>query len=306
MNESTCEYLADVISAQPLVYAKWISSVRQWMISKGLQEIITPVLRSTPSIDQHVVSMQVTSDMESLGFLQTSPEYAIKVFLGQHRCDVFEITKAFRVDHQGPWHHPEFMMLEWYRADWDHWRLIKEVGELLLHYLPKLEITTMSYQTFMMTHLGMDPLVSDIDTMIDIAIKRGFHPPEGVIQDQGLLLDWLMGVVLSNDLASYSLLCLYHFPASQAALSRLVPNHPEWSERFEFYAHGIELANGYHELCDIEQCKQRWQFVNHRRQLQGKAPLPWDYDLLDAMSTMGQYAGVALGLDRLYRLIHKT
>ena len=92
---------------------------------------------------------------------------------------------------------------------------------------------------------------------------------------------------------------IYDYPPSQAALARIRPEDPPLAERFEVYLNGIELANGFHELADSKEQRQRFELDNHTREQQGLPVIPLDEHLLVALDELPDCAGVALGVDRL-------
>jgi lysyl-tRNA synthetase class 2 len=98
---------------------------------------------------------------------------------------------------------------------------------------------------------------------------------------------------------------IYHYPASQASLSQLATDEAgnNVAERFELYYHGIELANGFHELSDTQEQRRRFEEVNEARRADGRRVLPLPESLLAALEHgFPDSTGVALGFDRLAML----
>ena len=96
---------------------------------------------------------------------------------------------------------------------------------------------------------------------------------------------------------------LYDYPASQAALAKVRSESVPFAERFELFYRGIELANGYHELCDPKELERRTERANGQRVAQGKRSLPPSSRFSAAMRAgLPPAAGVALGFDRLVLL----
>ncbi|HVJ30513.1 MAG TPA: amino acid--tRNA ligase-related protein, partial [Gammaproteobacteria bacterium] len=94
----------------------------------------------------------------------------------------------------------------------------------------------------------------------------------------------------------------YDYPASQAALARLKPTTPPVAARFEAFCGGIELANGFHELNDAVEQRRRFVSDLATRRAEGRHAPPIDEDLLRALPSLPDCAGVALGFDRLVAL----
>jgi lysyl-tRNA synthetase class 2 len=95
---------------------------------------------------------------------------------------------------------------------------------------------------------------------------------------------------------------LYEYPAALAALARPKTSDPRVAERFELYACGVELANGFGELTDpVEQRRRLSAEMAEKQRIYGER-YPLDEDFLAALAQMPPASGVALGLDRLVML----
>ncbi|HEX7768750.1 MAG TPA: amino acid--tRNA ligase-related protein, partial [Dokdonella sp.] len=92
---------------------------------------------------------------------------------------------------------------------------------------------------------------------------------------------------------------VHDFPATQCALARIRAGDPPVAERFELFLGPYELANGYHELDDAREQRQRFLRDNERRRSRGQPELPLDERLLGALDDLPPCAGVALGIERL-------
>lgn len=161
-----------------------------------------------------------------------------------------------------------------------------------------------SYQAAFQQHAGLDPHLADVATMKNACAERGLAPPPSLDpHDRDQWLNFLLATCVEPQLGKDRPTILYDYPASQAALARVRPGEPPCAERFELYFHGVELANGYHELLDPAVLRTRNQVTNQQRAAEGKYQLPDESRLLAAMEHgLPNCTGVALGFDRLVML----
>ena len=214
---------------------------------------------------------------------------------------VYEISRVFRQDEQGPLHNPEFTMVEWYRLGdsmAEGMQLTSDLAEALLGCDPADKL---SYREAFERHAGVDPFAAIQRPWLRPSPGAGIEPPASLSPaDHDGWLDLLLVECVQPHLARERPALLYDFPASQAALSRIRPGNPPVAERFELYVAGVELANGYNELLDPEELLRRGCETNRLRQAEGKPPLPEESRLLSAMqSGLPPAVGAALGFDRL-------
>lgn len=129
-------------------------------------------------------------------------------------------------------------------------------------------------------------------------------PPQALLTStRDDLLDFLVATQIGPQLGRGSLCCLHHYPASQAALAQLDATDARTALRFELYAEGVELANGYVELADAREQQRRFAADRLERQRRGLAPHGGDARLVAALEAgLPPCAGVALGFDRLLML----
>jgi len=282
--------------------AALLQQLRAFFAARGVIEVETPIMARYGVTDVNLEAITATFNATEY-YLQTSPEYAMKRLLAQHRCSMFQISKAFRNDESGRLHNPEFTILEWYRVGFDHFALMREVDELLqlvLHTAPARQIT---YQDLFMEFLQVDPLVATSAELQQCCIANGLDisAPSSMEHDDWLSL--LLTHCIEPKLQGRSPWMIYDYPRSQAALARINPDNPTVAQRFEVYINGIELANGYHELGCHQQHRDRFNADNQQRQLQQKPQRGIDEYLLGALQAgLPDCAGVALGFDRLLLL----
>jgi lysyl-tRNA synthetase class 2 len=162
----------------------------------------------------------------------------------------------------------------------------------------------LTYQAAFLRHVGLDPHTAPVETLMAAARACDSPPPESLSpEDRDGWLDWLLTERVQPHLGVGRPTLLCDYPASQAALARVRPGNPPVAERFELYVDGIELANGYHELLDASELRQRNARANVQRQADGKQPLPEESRLLAAMEAgLPPAVGVALGFDRVVML----
>jgi lysyl-tRNA synthetase class 2 len=161
----------------------------------------------------------------------------------------------------------------------------------------------LSYEDAFLQELNLDPLEASMEQLCAAAAEAGFseEAQQGAERDE--LLEFLMGAVIGPRLGQRSLTFIFNYPASQAALARVNPLDPRWALRFELYCKGMELANGFLELFDVEEQRERFEQDNEERQRRGMPAYPIDERLLAALeSGLPECAGVAVGFDRVMML----
>lgn len=284
--------------------ADLLVSIRQFFSDRGVLEVETPLLCSRGITDPSIEPLIVPAG-SSLGaprYLQTSPEYAMKRLLAAGFGPVFQICRAFRDGEAGPRHNPEFSLLEWYRPDFDHHQLMAELAELVCLCLGERPWRKYSYRQLFLDMLDLDPFLAGADELE--AVARGKLDAGSLAGDRDLWLDLLLSHIIEPQLARQGMCFIYDYPASQAALSRIVETDGvAVGQRFELYVDGIELANGYFELRDPVEQRSRFEADNLRRAASGLASRPLDEALLAALEQgLPDCSGVALGVDRLLML----
>jgi lysyl-tRNA synthetase class 2 len=283
--------------------AALLATVRQFFESRSVLEVDTPVLVNAAVTDVNLRPVELTLGDRRL-FLQTSPEYAMKRLLAAGLGDVYQLCKVVRGDERSRLHNPEFTMLEWYRVGLDMASLIDEVAALLDALVIRTGGTArplrrVSYREVFQATLQIDPLEAPTASLVQIAVAHGLTRDNLTNLSRDEVLDFLMGVVIGPTLGRGEWLALTHYPASQAALAQLDSRDPRVALRFEIYADGIELANGFQELADAREQRARFLADNAARAAQGLPQMPIDEALLAALEAgLPACSGVALGFDR--------
>lgn len=275
--------------------AELFGSVRAFFVARNVLEVDTPILSAHATVDRHIESFS-SGD----GWLQTSPEFAMKRLLCAGSGPIYQICHVFRREESGRHHNSEFTMLEWYQPGYDHHRLMDEV-EALLHAVgaSNARFERLTYRDAFLRHAGLDPFAATLEQLRGAA---SFDSDAGAqANERDFWLDLIMSGKVGPKLGLDAPVFLHDFPASQAALSRI---NGDIAERFELFWKGIELANGFHELADAVEQRRRFEADQAWRQAQGRMVPPYDQNLIAALeSGLPNCAGVALGLDRLLMLM---
>jgi len=262
--------------------AEFIRSIRDWFYRNNILEVETPQLSSGATTDPQIESFAVGDR-----HLRTSVEFHHKRLLASGYPDIYELGKVFRVDESGRHHNPEFSMLEWYRHGMDHQQLIADVEALLqcLHNDSTLGIERISYR-----HLWQQV------AHIDLACT----------QCKEIVLFLEMATVIADSLPENQYTCIFDYPASQASLARINKSDPDWhvASRFEIYYGSVELANGFHELCNASEQLARFESDNLTRSQNKQSIMPIDKHFIEALDNgLPDCAGVAIGVDRLMMVL---
>ncbi len=279
--------------------AELYALVREFFAKKNVLEVETPLLMEYGVTDRYMQSMRVDGIFKEKGFLQTSPEYAMKRLLAAGSGSIYQICKAFRLEESGSRHNPEFSMLEWYRVGFNHKDLMDEVYDLLVTILGSRERINFSYQKVFQHYLSIDPLAISVHELkIFAEQKLGELPPDLEFDDYlSLLFEAQIEPYLGKD---DSIVFIDDYPASQSALAKLDKDNPQVANRFEVYVEGFELANGFYELQDPQVQLERFNSDNQWRKENNKEIIKIDKCLIQALeSGLPDCAGVAVGLDRL-------
>lgn len=281
-------------------------SIREFFIETNALEVELPILNHAPVADMNIEPITVpASDVMPQLYLHTSPEYSMKRLLCAGSGDIYALGKVFRAGEAGGRHNPEFTMLEWYRLGMEHQELMHEVADLLNELFNDSAVELedaplfLTYQQAVIQYAGLDPFCTRDDDIKVLGIELAGGDLE--LNRDGWL-DMIMSHKVEKSLPKNRLVFIYNYPASQAALAKLNKddNGQVIAERFEVYLNSLELANGYHELTDSQEQRQRFE-----KELKG-TERPIDEKLLVAMADdnagLPNCAGVAMGIDRILML----
>lgn len=300
-NQANPDWLPTCSREVLLERAGMLHKIRRFFLQRNVLEVDTPSLSHGTITDVYLEPLTSTASApDKLLYLQTSPEFAMKRLLAAGSGCIYQIGRAFRNDEAGRYHNPEFLMLEWYRVGFDHLQLMDEVDQLLVTVLETEPADKISYRDLFIQQLDMDPLSATLEQLQQMVTVKANGP---LLDDRDQLLHCLFSILIEPELGQQRPLMVYDFPASQSALARLSASDPSVADRFEVYYRGVELANGFHELKDVAEQRQRFIEDNRQRELQGKNIMPLDERFLAALDAgLPDCAGIALGLDRLLML----
>jgi len=291
--------------ANLLKRAAILAEIRRFFADRGVLEVETPAMSQATVTDIHLVPFETrfvgpgAADGMPL-YLMTSPEYHMKRLLAAGSGPIYQMGRSFRNEEAGRHHNPEFTMLEWYRPRYDMYRLMNEVDDLLQQVLDCDTAETLSYQQAFTRHLNVDPLSADKAELREAAAKLDLSNIADTEEDRDTLLQLLFTMGVEPHIGRDKPTFVYHFPATQASLAEISTEDHRVAERFEVYYKGIELANGFRELTDSREQRQRFEQDNRKRAARGLPQHPVDNNLLDALEHgMPECSGVALGVDRL-------
>jgi elongation factor P--(R)-beta-lysine ligase len=269
-----------------------LRAVRLFFHGRQYLEVDTPVRIPAPAPEAHILP-EPAGDW----FLQTSPELCMKRLLAAGASRIFQICKCFRQAERGTRHLPEFTMLEWYRTGIDYRQLMAECEELFFFLARELQGTDQ-----LATPAGIVSLAPPWERLT-VAAAFARHAPLGAAEALAAgRFDEILVEYVEPNLGLGCPVFLHDYPAELAALARRHPDNPAVAERFEIYINGLELANGFSELTDPEEQRQR--FLRERSLLEaaGRSPGPLPVKFLAALEGMVAAAGIALGIDRLAML----
>jgi len=270
-----------------------LRAIREFFEAQDYLEVETPVRIPAPAPELHIEA-QSSGDW----FLQTSPELAMKRLLAAGYPRIYQICKCFRSGERGGRHLPEMTLLEWYTAGVDYAHMMDQTRDLILHAARTLQLPAV---------LNYGPHAIDLQPpwprlTVAEAFER-FSPISMATALQEERFDEIMGLEIEPRLGLTRPLFLYDYPSACGALARLKSGRPEVAERFELYMGGLELCNGFSELTDASEQRQRFAEESDRRRAAGKQPYPVPEPFLRALAHMPEAAGNALGIDRLVMLL---
>ena len=303
------------------------AAMRAWFADRDFVEIDPAALQVSPGNETHLHAFS-TDEIGIAGerrplHLHTSPEFALKKLLAAGEARLFALAHVFRNRERGPLHHPEFTMLEWYRAD-------EPYGAAMDDTVALVRLAAQSAGRRLATFRGRR---CDLTATPErLAVADAFQALAGIdlvatLADDGEgQPDALRSACAAagirtaaddtwSDMFSRVLVerieprlgegrptLLDRYPIPEAALARPTPDDARLAERFELYVCGVELANGFGELTDpIEQRRRFEADMDEKARLYGER-YPVDEAFIAALARMPEASGVALGLDRLVML----
>ncbi len=285
--------------------ARLLKAIRAHFNSEGVTEVTTPVLNEFGSCEPTIQNIKVTKGKKR--FLRTSSESALKQILTLNIGDLFEIGPVFRDEEQSRTHLQEFTMVEWYRIDTDLFGLIADVKNLLKEtgYLEPIAIVT--YKDLFTAASGINPHNCTNEELGDCAIEGGLILESSDSKDKGFLLDAVYATKVEPYLKAHKPVFIVDYPIQHRAYARLSKDEDTTALRFELIINGIEIANGYDEIIDSNEQKERFEEENALRERRGLEPMVSDPFWLNALEIgIPRTCGVALGLERLQMILQQV
>lgn len=298
------------------------AAVRAWFTERAFLEVDTAALQVSPGNETHLHAFATQAEDESGGgralYLHTSPEFACKKLMAAGERRLFSLAHAFRNRERGPLHHPEFTMLEWYRADAPYDDVMADAISLLQAAARAANAVTFRWRDKTLDpfasaerltvaeafqrHAGIDVLstLGNRDALANAATASGVR----VAADDtwGDVFSKVLVARIEPNLGLGKPTLLYEYPAEEAALARPKPGDARVAERFELYGCGVELANGFGELTDAAEQRRRFAEQMAEKQRRYGERYPIDEEFLAALALMPAASGVAMGFDRLVML----
>jgi lysyl-tRNA synthetase class 2 len=300
-------------------------AIRAWFDEQGFAEVETGILQVSPGNETHLhaprTELAGAGGQRATRYLRTSPEFACKKLLAAGEAKIFELARVFRDRERGDLHLPEFTMLEWYRANATYDAVMADSVVIIAHAAqatgigrfsfrgriadpfaePELLTVAAAFERF----AGIDLLATIDGSEGDRAALAAAARERVRITDDDTWSDIFSKVLVEHvepNLGQGRLTILFEYPAPEAALARAKASDPRVAERFEVYACGVELANGFGELTDAREQRHRFTLAMDEKQRRYGERYPLDEDFLDAVAKMPEASGVALGFDRLVML----
>ena len=304
-----------------------MAALRAHFAQAGFVEVDPPALQVSPGNETHLAGFATRLLRPDGGgaplYLGTSPEFACKKLLAAGERRIVAFAHAYRNRERGPLHHPEFTMVEWYRAGEPYAALMDDcaavlalaaeaAGARLLRFRgreadPFAAPERVTLAEAFDRHAGIDLLatldaagVPDRDALLAAVRAAGLRTaPDDTWSD---LFSRVLVERIETHLGHGRATILCEYPLPEAALARPSPRDPRVAERFELYACGVELANAFGELTDPAEQRRRFTAdMAERDRLYGD-PYPLDEDFLAALAQMPEASGIALGFERLAML----
>ncbi len=278
--------------------SRLLAAIRTWFLSEQFIEVETPVRLPTPALELHI-----DAEPSGTAFLRTSPELHMKRLLAAGYDRIFQIGPCFRQGERGALHHPEYTMLEWYRANADYLTILHDTESLL---------SSIPHQPFPINHspstipnspfTPLPPPPWPRFTIAELFTKHvGWNPVESYDAER-FEQDLVSKVepALPRDTPVF----VMDYPAPAAALSRRKPDNEKVAERWELYIRGVEIANAFSELTDPSEQRRRFEDCARARRTAGRQVYTLDEPFLSALDIgMPPSGGIALGVDRLVMVL---
>lgn len=298
------------MSVRPMLAqrARVRAALRDCLDGLGFVEVDTPVLSHEVLPELHIEPVAVATGDGPPRFLQASPEALMKRLLAADSGPIYQFARCFRGGERGPQHDTEFVMLEWYQPDATLADTAGLLEQLFTRSLGTTGLDRISCSAAFAATAGIDPLAADSADLTEAARQQGLQLPESLgdlteAARLSLCFNLLLAEVVAPQLGHERPVMLEAWPAAEAAFARLDPDNARLARRFEVFARGVELVNGWEEEPSVAVLRDRIEATNRLRSGDGRRVLPLPERLLAAHEgTMPEGVGAALGFDRLVML----
>jgi elongation factor P--(R)-beta-lysine ligase len=303
-----------------------VAHLRDFFVARDFIEVEAAILQASPGNEAHLHAFSTElvgpDGARSRLYLHTSPEFACKKLLAAGERRIFDFARVFRNRERGALHHPEFTLLEWYRAEEPYEAMMADCATLLAEAAEAAQTRELSFRGRVadpfaeperLTVAQAFDRFAGIDLLATLSAHEAACPAlaaqarkAGIrLADDDTWSDVFSRVLVEKiepNLGIDRPTILYEYPTVEAALARPTASDPRVAERFEFYACGVELANAFGELTDAAEQRCRFEGEMAEKQRLYGERYPIDEDFLSALAAMPQASGCALGLDRLVML----
>jgi elongation factor P--(R)-beta-lysine ligase len=302
-----------------------MARLRAFFAENGFTEVETSVLQVSPGNETHLHAPR--TEIRGLGhdpaprYLRTSPEFSAKKLLAAGEQRIFEFARVFRDRERSDLHLTEFTMLEWYRAGEPYPAVMADTVTVVAsaadaagsrHFNFRGRTIDAFAEPEMLTVAAAFQRFAGVDLLATIDGGKGNRQRLAAaaggrvrVAEDDTWSDIFAKVLVEHvepNLGNGAMTLLYEYPTPEAALARVNPDDPRVAERFELYACGVELANGFGELTDADELRRRFNEAMDEKQRRYGERYPIDEDFLAATARMPPASGVALGFDRLVML----
>ncbi len=281
--------------------AQALAQIRAFFAERAILEVETPSLVSCSALEAEIEQFTVPLSPTRSYWLIPSPEFHMKRLLAAGSGPIYQVCKAFRKGEQGEKHNPEFTLLEYYRPGFTDLNLMTEIEELLTHLTGSpCNPRSIRYGELFQERLQVDAWSLERDHFVALCGQYALSPPMSLLQESARIQEWrdfLFSFIIEPQLGNDRPLWVTHYPQETASLARLDPESPQLARRFELYINGLELCNGFWELTDLKEQKERFQRIKEEKGRNEEM----DPAFLAALAAgLPPSAGVAVGLERLF------
>lgn len=311
-----------------IIRSKLVTAIRNFMISKDYMEVETPMMHVIPggATARPFITHHNALDQEM--YLRVAPELYLKRLVVGGFDRVFEINRNFRNEGLSPRHNPEFTMMEFYQAYSDYNDLMDFTEEMLSTVaVDVLGATSMPYGDDTVEFGGKYTRISMLDAIkqynpeheviqaltnegvqdreLMVSIAKSLHMNVEKFWTCGQLLEEIFGETAEPQLIQPTFITGY--PADISPLARRSDDNPFFTDRFEFFIGGREVANGFSELNDAQDQDERFKAQVNAKDAGDDEAMYYDADYITALEHgLPPTAGQGIGIDRLAMLFTNT